>query len=338
MHQKGGDRAMTCPVSQQPTGQPVTSDASNATTGASVSDVADRFQRMAGSVFVGLFGGALFDQARLPAVSAALEATGRVRYSGWARALRTAASDQLVFLADEVDSHAESERIVRLHRDVKGVDADGVRYSALNPESWNWILISTFFMHRGAFIAVTGEQLSAADNQAIWDRFRHLAKDLQLPGCSALVENYDELCAHYDQMAAETLEPTTILKCVVDNTLRPARPDFLPAAATPAWMLTGPLVGHALAVLGFGIMHPGVRALVPMKWTRRHDLEFAALTTALRIAYRWLPTRLTDSPLARNRREYQRLIARYKGIGLTSFAPDHRVTETPSGLPVPHHA
>jgi hypothetical protein len=59
-----------------------------------------------------------------------------------------------------------------------------------------------------------------------------------------------------------------------------------------------------------------------MKWTRRHDREFAVLTTALRLAYQWLPARLTDTPLARNRREYQRLMARYRGMGLASFAPD----------------
>jgi uncharacterized protein (DUF2236 family) len=73
--------------------------------------------------------------------------------------------------------------------------------------------------------------------------------------------------------------------------------------------------------LGFGIMHPRVRSLVPMRWTRRHALEFAVLTRLLRIAYRWLPHRLTDTPLARNGCEYERIVAHYKGSGLTSFAP-----------------
>jgi len=69
-------------------------------------------------------------------------------------------------------------------------------------------------------------------------------------------------------------------------------------------------------------MHPGVRAQLPTAWTRRHDVEFQLLTALIRPAYRWLPRRVTDTPLARNRRDYERLIARYKGIGLTSFAAD----------------
>jgi uncharacterized protein (DUF2236 family) len=64
-----------------------------------------------------------------------------------------------------------------------------------------------------------------------------------------------------------------------------------------------------------------VREIVPMTWTRRHDLEFTVLTRVLRLAYRWLPSRFTDTPLARNRREYERIAARSKGIGLMSFIP-----------------
>ncbi len=82
------------------------------------------------------------------------------------------------------------------------------------------------------------------------------------------------------------------------------------------------MIGHVLGVLGFGIMRPSVRTLVPVTWTRRHDREFAVLTTAIRLAYQWLPNRITDSPLARNRREYQRLMQKYRGIGLVSFVPD----------------
>lgn len=311
---------MTCPVNHQSALVPEVLTA--AVDGSADGDVADRFERVSGSVFVGLFAAGLFDQAMLPAVSAALEHTGRVRNSPWPRALRTAASEQIIFLGDEIDRRAEAARLVRLHRDVKGVGSNGVRYSALTPESWNWIMISTFFMHRNAFTAISGERLSAADDQAIWDRFHQMTEGLHLPGRSGLIENYDELCAYYDRVVAEKLAPTATLDCAVAYTLRPGRPDFLPAVAAPLWKLTQSLVGEILAVLGFGAMHPGVRAIVPMTWTRRHDLEFTALTFLVRQAYRWLPARFTDTPLARNRREYERLVAKYNGIGLTSFAPD----------------
>ena len=303
-------------VSVRPLGLPARS------VGESVESVADRFERVLGSRMLALFAPALFDEMMLPAVSAALVDTARIRDDPFGRARRTAASDQLAFIAKTADRRVEMQRLVRLHRDVNGVGPDGVRYSALSPEPWNWNLISIFFMHRGAFLALTGEQLSASDNQMIWDRFRALCADLQMPGrARQLTESYEELCAYYDEMAAEKLKHTTALDIVMDATLRPQRPAYMPALTEPLWTVLGPVAGHIVAVLGFGIMHPGVRALVPMAWTRRHDFEFMVLTRLLRLAYRRLPRRFTDTPLARNRREYERIAARYKGIGLTSFVP-----------------
>ncbi|WP_324189651.1 oxygenase MpaB family protein [Nocardia otitidiscaviarum] len=277
-------------------------------------------------MFIGLFAAGLFDQTLLPEVSAALVDTGRIRFAPWGRAMRSAASDQIVFHGEESDRQAEMERLKLLHRDVKGVSADGIRYSALNPESWNWILISTFFVYRGAFVAITGEKLCAADNQALWDRVRNQFEGLQLPGRSRLIENYDQLCAYYDRMVTDKLQATATTADAFQTLRRPPRPPFLPAATEPAWRMARPVAGHVAEVLGYGIMHPGARALLPMRWTRRHDFEFAALTTVLRMAYRHLPTWATDTPLARNRRQYQRLTNSYRSIGLTSFAPDARTS------------
>ncbi len=296
-------------------------DTSAVSVAQSAESVADRFERAAGSRFLALFSPALFDEMMHPAVAASLVDTARIRDDPFGRALRTAASDQLALIARSADRREEMQRLIQLHRDVKGVGPDGVRYSALSPEPWNWNLISIFFMHRGAFLALTGERLTAADNQAIWNRFRGLCADLLMPGrARQLTESYEELCTYYDQMATETLEHTTALDIVMDATLRPRRPDYAPAVTDPLWKLFGPAGGHLVAVLGFGIMHPRVRALVPMNWTRRHDIEFMVLTRLLRLAYRWLPSRITETPLARNRREYERIIARYKSVGLTSFA------------------
>lgn len=325
---------MTCPVgSPQAAQSPTTGDP--ATIGRVAVDemiphaaAVRTFERATGSVFVGLFAGALFDQAMLPAVSAALEDTGRIRNTPWLRAMRGAASDQIVFAGDPADRRAESERLVRLHRDVKGVGANGIRYSALNPELWNWILISTFFMYRNAAAVISGVDFTAAENQAVWDHFRERATDLQLPGKSRLIDSYDELCAYYDHIVAEKLEVTPTLECAVDTVLHPPMPDFLPALAAPIWKLTAPVMGHLAAVLSFGVMHPGVRALVPTTWTRRHDLEFTALALLVRLAYRCLPAAITDTPLVRNRRNYERIIAKYNGMGLTSFAPERPTAPT----------
>ncbi|MFC4373546.1 oxygenase MpaB family protein [Nocardia halotolerans] len=303
---------MTCPVSHQP---PTSENTP-------LSATVERFERVGGSVLFGLFAVGLFDQPMLPAVSAALEATGRSRYQPWARAVRTAAADQLIYHGEDADRAAEAQRLMRLHRDVKGVAPDGQRYSALEPTAWNWILYSAFFVQRGAYLALTRTEPCAAQNQAIWDHYRTKTQGLHLPGRSQPIEDYTELVAHYTRTAADDLRSTPALAAATTSVRHAPRPDFLPAVATPLWWLAAPALSHVVMVLGCGIMHPDVRDRMPYTWTRRHDTEFRALTKVLRVAFDRLPAALTDSPMARNRRAYQRLVTRYRDVGLTSFAPD----------------
>ncbi|MFD3743348.1 oxygenase MpaB family protein [Nocardia sp. NPDC058633] len=310
---------MTCPVSPQGARSV---DVTSASSSESRSAVA-RFERVGGSVLFGLFGVGLFDQPMLPPVSAALEATGRTRYQPWARAVRTAAADQLIYHGEDADRDAESQRLMLLHRDVKGVGPDGERYSAFNPQAWNWILYSTFFVQRGAYLALTGDTPSAAADQAIWEHYLAKTRGLHLPGNSQPIANYADLTVHYDRMIAE-LRTTPALEAATSAVRRSPRPDFLPGVTAPLWRVSAPALGHVAMILGCGIMHPEVRAKMPIIWTARHDRQFRALTTALRIAYTRLPATLTDSPMARNRRKYEQLVGRYRKVGLTSFAPDTR--------------
>ncbi|GAB10692.1 hypothetical protein GOARA_061_01320 [Gordonia araii NBRC 100433] len=308
---------MTCPITPTTTSHEHPRGATPPVTGA-----IDFFERVAGSTFIAFYAAALFDQAMVPGVSAALEATGRVRYTPWQRALRTAASDQLVFAGTAADREAESRRLLDLHRDVRGTGADGERYSALSPDLWNWILISTFFMHRNAAEALAGRTFTEAENQAVWDRFREVVAGLQLPGRGRLMESFDELTVYYDRFAADRLTVTPTLRAVVASQRRIPRPDFLPAAVGPLWSVVTPVAGHVTGILGYGTMRPSAREVLPMRWTRRHDVEYAAFNAVLRVAFRLLPSVVTETPLVRARKKYDRLADSYRSIGLTSFRLD----------------
>ena len=61
------------------------------------------------------------DEMMHPAVSASLIDTARIRDNPLGRARRTAASDQLAFFAHSADRAEEMQRLVQLHRDVKGI-------------------------------------------------------------------------------------------------------------------------------------------------------------------------------------------------------------------------
>ncbi|MFI6998202.1 oxygenase MpaB family protein [Nocardia sp. NPDC050175] len=291
-----------------------------------------RFRWYNASVLKGLFAAALFDQTMLPTVSAGVESTGRIRFTPFERAFRTAAADQLAFWSEDPDRSVEFERLKRLHRDVKGVGYNGIRYSALNPESWNWILYSTIFMMRNAYTPITGEELSEQDDQFFWEFVTEAFSGLELPGRGRLPATYVEALHHYDEMVRTKLRRTKTLDNVVESLLSPPVPEFLPRVSRPMWSIVGPVIGHIVFICSFGIMHPDVRKMAPVEWTRLNRFEFQVAATLLPLAYRYLPKRLQYSPLAYNRWRYEQLVARYQAMGLDSFAPP------PGGLGCPFTA
>ena len=128
-----------------------------------------------GSRFLALFGACTLRRNDPPAVSAALVDTARILDDPF----RACASDGCirstrVYRPISADRREEMQRLVRLHRDVKGVGPDGVRYSALSPEPWNWNSDQYLLHAPRRFPRDHAANGSAPPNQAIWDRFRAL--------------------------------------------------------------------------------------------------------------------------------------------------------------------
>lgn len=275
-----------------------------------------------GSYFMALFPVGLFDQAMHPLVSAALEETGRIREAGVARGLRSAASEQIVNWGDDADRELEIQRLKDMHKVVKGMGPDGQRYSALTPEVWNLILVSTIRMYLTAYDAISGRPLTTEESQAAYAYVLENMYSLQLPGRSSLPTEWEDVHAWYEDLIRTKLEATPTLTHALRTVASPERPGFLPVVSQPAWWLVRPLVGRALLLFGLGITHPELRAIQGVKWGWAEQAQFTAATKLIQVAHRVLPRRLTMTPLAYNRWRYEHLIAKYRSIGLKSFEPE----------------
>lgn len=292
--------------------------------------VVEDFARFTATYLPAFYATALFDQVALPSVAAGVDWTGRIRDLPFDRALRSAAADQLVFLGAEADARRESERIVRLHRDVRGTAPDGTHFAALHPESWNWILMSTFRMYRGAYEHVIGRSLEDAENQAVWDYVRAKGAGIEHPDERfRLPASHDEMAAYYDRIAADSCRANDALSRVVEFARRPAPPPGLPLALRPLWHLIGPVAGRVLSELGFSLLHPDIRHAAGLRSTLLDRQVVNVTGLVLRGAYRWLPDRVVLTPLAYHRSRYERLARRYHDIALTDFRPDPRAAREP---------
>ncbi|WP_029106157.1 oxygenase MpaB family protein [Mycobacterium sp. URHD0025] len=288
------------------------------------------FRRHSGSILGGAFGAAAFDEVALVPVAAAVDRTGRFERNFLDRGVRSGFSAFLAIWGDATDREAEGRRLQTMHRDVRGHGKDHfaeVRYSALNPQLWNWIAISGIFVVLHSFTPATGLTMNAAEQEAAYGQLLEAFRSIELPGASAkLPETYAEASRYYDDMVANELRGNEFLSRVTAGLTRLPLPNLLlPSpvrlALTPPWLVVRPVAGRVIKVCSFGIMHPGVRELTGFRWQSRHDREFAMYTRLLQLAWRTLPDRLLLVPLAYNRLQYEKLVRLHRSVALDSFAP-----------------
>lgn len=288
------------------------------------------FRRHSGSILSGAFGAAAFDEVALVPVAAAVDRSGRFERNFLDRGVRSGFSAFLAIWGDAEDRETEGQRLQTMHRDVRGHgkgDFAEVRYSALNPQLWNWIAISGIFVVLHSFTPATGITMNTAEQEAAYAQLLKAFGAIELPGASAkLPQTYAEATRYYDEMVEKQLQSNEFLARVTAGLTRLPLPTLLlpgpvRLALTPSWLAVRPIAGRVIKVCSFGIMHPGVRELTGFRWQSRHDREFAVYTRLLQLAWRTLPNRLLLVPLAYNRLQYEKLVRLHRSVALDSFAP-----------------
>ena len=293
-------------------------------------EVIYEFRKHSGSVLGGFFGAAAFDEVALVPVAAAVDKTGRFANNVADRGVRSGFSALLAIWGDATDRAAEGERLKTMHREVRGRgtgDFADVRYSALDPQLWNWIAMSGLFVVLKSFTPCTGITMTDDEQEVAYQQLLESFRSLELPGKNAkLPATYAEATAYYESMVESGLASNPFLRGVTENlTKLPlptlVLPPMLRLALTPGWMAVRPLAGRVVTVCSFGILHPGIREMTGFRWEPRHDREFALYTRVLQLAWRTLPDRILLIPLARNRIEYEKLVRLHRSVALDTFAP-----------------
>jgi uncharacterized protein (DUF2236 family) len=300
------------------------------------SKVMAEFRKHSGSTLGGFFGAAAFDEVALVPVAAAVDKTGRFAANFADRGVRSGFSAFLAIWGDAEDRLAEADRLKHLHREVRGKgtgEFSDVRYSALDPQLWNWIAVSGIFVVLNSFTPCTGIVLRDAEREAAYQQLLEAFSSLELPGKNAkFPATYAEAVQYYDSMVRDELQTNPFLQRVTTNLTRLPLPTLMVPATlrrvlTPPWLVLRPVAGRVVKVCSFGILHPQIRDMTGFVWQSRHDREFEFYCRLLQLAWRVLPDKLLLIPLARNRIEYEKLVRLHRSVALESFAP-------PAGCPV----
>ena len=207
------------------------------------------------------------------------------------------------------------------HETIKGVDAAGRRYHALNPETFYWAH-ATFFM----LIIKTAEYfcggLTEAEKRQLFDEH---VQWYRMYGMSMrpVPNTWEEFQEYWEHKCSEELE---INRATIDIfEMRIPKPWFV-LMPTSLWdQLFKPMVG-AQRWIAAGVFDPALRERAGMRWTPGDEVLLRIFGKAVELAFLAVPDEIRLHP---------RAVAAYKRAAgrIPSDAP---LVEAPSFMAPPH--
>lgn len=274
------------------------------------------FRKHLSSVLIGVFAGALLDEPAMVPVAASLNQTGRFTSNFIDRGIQSGFGLLPCLVGGRDQRKAGSQWLKEQHKVVRGTgtgEYEGIRYSALDPELWVWIIASGINMSLRSFPLCTGKMLRRNEKEAAYQYLRYLFADLELPGAKGkLPRNFDEFTEYYDHTVATKLQTNGLLRDLFTGLARLPMPTvFIPPgispALKPAWLLVRPLVGRIIQICSAAIMHPELREMVGYKPRFYHNFELTLYTAILQLTWRLVPDRLLLEPVSYNQIKLDKL-------------------------------
>ncbi|MED5810757.1 oxygenase MpaB family protein [Mycolicibacterium sp. 050232] len=183
------------------------------------------------------------------------------------------------------------------HVNIKGTDAQGRRYHALNPEVFYWAH-STFFVGTIIVADRLAGGISEADKRQLFEEHKQW---YSMYGMSMrpVPETWEDFQVYWEHMCRNVLENNQAAREVLDLSELP-KPPF--ASKMPDWMwaLQRKHVVYPLFVwFTVGLYHPAVRELMGYTWSDRDEKRHRLLGKVIGHIFQLVPRRRRMHPRAR---------------------------------------
>jgi uncharacterized protein (DUF2236 family) len=230
-----------------------------------------------------------------PQLGAAVEEHSTFFRERWQRLLRSLYPiGGVVFDGDRAP--ATGAEVRDYHTDIKGVDDQGRRYHALNPDVFYWAH-STFFV--GTLIVAErfcggiteAEKRQLFDEHVEWYRMYGMSM-------RPVPETWEDFQVYWNHMCRNVLENNYAARAVLDLSELP-KPPF--ASAMPDWMwrLQRKMLAPFFVWFTVGLYDPPVRDLMGYTWSARDEWWHRRLGEAVGKVFRLVPERRRMHPRAR---------------------------------------
>jgi len=240
-------------------------------------------------------GRALVMQTAYPMVGAGVGEHSVYKTDPYGRLDRTMRSVMAQVFGGE-QAIAEGQRLREMHRDIKGVDAHGRRYSALNPDAYLWVHATAYegfllFMER------FDRPATAAEKEQLFEEWHRLGLILGIPE-RRLPSTIEAYWKTWDELIGR-LENNAVVQDLLYNPQKP--PPGMPEPVMRA--ISVPMLALRRQFIAWTVPDQVRQTFGLPPLPRWQELRLEAIAASMRATGRVLPDRLRYVPLARQARE-----------------------------------
>lgn len=234
-------------------------------------------------------------QTMHPAISAALLDHSDVFEDPIGRLVRSAGP--ILGVVFDADPEATGAWVREQHPPIRGVDARGRRYFALDPDTFFWAH-ATFFEAQLATQELFGTPVPEADRHRLYAEAITWYARYGLT-MRPVPPDYDAFCAYWERMLDEVLEATPVAYDAVRLGQRVPTPSHR-LLRTPAWpLLLGPAAGTLGPWLVRATLPPRARRTLGVRWWPWDEAAFTVLRHGVRATWPLVPPPARRLPRAR---------------------------------------
>ena len=241
-------------------------------------------QRRASDVRIfGAGGYALALQVGHPTIAAGVRDHSNFAVDPWGRFFGTVDFVNLLVYGKPEQTAAATRGLRAMHARIRGTDAHGKQYSALDPAAYAWVhgtLAEAIVRGHHLF----GKEFSVAEKEAFWQEWLALGAQMGVRD-SELPATWPAFQAYVRAMVDDVLEYSEmidVVQGVADRAVGGSPFGWLPPRA---WAVAGRPLGRYGAFLGRGTMGAVLRAKYRIEWTDRDQWVFSRVAAAHRAAY-----------------------------------------------------
>ncbi|MDP9796607.1 uncharacterized protein (DUF2236 family) [Catenuloplanes nepalensis] len=218
-------------------------------------------------------------QVAHPVVGAGVLQHSNYKQEPWQRLIRTYLSLSTMIYGGQRGAERETARLRRLHETIKGVDDQGRRYHALNPEAYLWVHAT---LVQGGVDAhrVFGRPLTDAQITEYYADMRQVGLLLGLRE-HHLPADWASFRAYYDERVLNRLENNQAVWDVIDSVRNLKKP--LPVIPDLLWRPFGSAAGRLAHLVTVGALPDVMRDRLGLTWSSDQERRLRRFARLVRI-------------------------------------------------------